>query len=445
MKFRSYIRLFAGVLLVTVSTSAIAQSYLENPKYGPDEETRKECAKNLSLYGTFYKHNNYKDAYKPWQNVIRICPAASINTYIRGVRLLKARYEEVADPAQKKALVDSLMMIYDLRITHFNKKGMVLGQKAEDLFTLAPDRYEEAFNIAKEAISIEKANSNPSTLFAYVSIAKVMYDNQKLTADQVIELYSQVSDYIDAQATANPNDDKAKQAKDGIDAIFAGMGVANCDNIIALFEPRFKATPEDVNLCKKIRSLMSANRCTSHPLYLNASIQIFKSEPNADLALDIARLQYEAKNAREAEKYYNEAINLESAVEKRANIYYELALLTFTELKNLPKAREIALKAIEENPNMGKAYKLIGDIYASERNCGSNDFEKKTVYWAAVDKYIKAKQVDPELTDAMDNLINTYSQYYPSKEDIFFYDLKVGDSYTVGCWINERTTVRDRK
>lgn len=94
---------------------------------------------------------------------------------------------------------------------------------------------------------------------------------------------------------------------------------------------------------------------------------------------------------------------------------------------------------------MGKAYKLIGDVYASERNCGSNDFEKKTVYWAAVDKYIKAKQVDPELTDAMDNLISTYSQYYPSKEDIFFYDLKVGDSYTVGCWINERTTVRDRK
>jgi len=445
MKFRSYISLFAGVLLVTVSTSTIAQSHLENPKFGPDEETRKECAKNLSLYQTFYQQNNFKDAYKPWQNVIKICPAASINSYIRGVKLIKSRYEEVADPAQKKALVDSLMMLYDLRITHFDKKGMVLGQKAEDLFTLAPDRYEEAFNIAKEAISIEKVNTNPSTLFAYVSIAKAMYDNKKLTADQVIELYSQVSDYIDAQVTANLSDDKAKQAKDGIDAIFAGMGVANCDNVIALFEPRFKATPDDVNLCKKIRSLMSANRCTSHPLYLKASVQIFKGEPSADLALDIARLQYEAKNAKEAEKYYNEAINLESAVEKRANIYYELALLTFTELKNLPKAREIALKAIEENPNMGKAYKLIGDVYASERNCGSNDFEKKTVYWAAVDKYIKAKQVDPELTDAMDNLISTYSQYYPSKEDIFFYDLKVGDSYTVGCWINERTTVRDRK
>ncbi|HBI81323.1 MAG TPA: hypothetical protein DDY04_05150 [Bacteroidales bacterium] len=445
MKFRNYIRLFAGVLLVSVSTSTIAQSYLENPKYGPDVEARKECAKNMSLYQTFYQQNNYKDAYKPWQNVIKICPASSINAYIRGVKLIKVRYEEVADPALKASLVDSLMMIYDLRITHFDKKGVVLGMKAEDLFALAPERYEEAFNIAREAISIEKANASPSTFFTYISLVKAMYDNKKMTADQVIELYSQVSDYIDAQIAANPSDDNAKLAKDGIDAIFAGMGVANCDNVVALFEPRFNATPDDVNLCKKIRSLMSSNRCTSHPLYLNASIQVFKAEPSADLALDIARLQYEAKNAKDAEKYYNEAINLESAVEKRANIYYELALLTFTELKNLPKAKEIALKAIEENPNMGRAYKLIGDIYASERNCGNNDFEKKTVYWAAVDKYIKAKQVEPELADAMDNLISTYSQYFPSKEDIFFYDLQVGDPYTVGCWINERTTIRERK
>jgi tetratricopeptide (TPR) repeat protein len=445
MKFRNYIRLFAGVLLVSVSTSTIAQSYLENPKYGPDVEARKECAKNMSLYQTFYQQNNYKDAYKPWQNVIKICPASSINAYIRGVKLIKVRYEEVADPALKASLVDSLMMIYDLRITHFDKKGVVLGMKAEDLFALAPERYEEAFNIAREAISIEKANASPSTFFTYISLVKAMYDNKKMTAAQVIELYSQVSDYIDAQIAANPSDVIAKLAKDGIDAIFAGMGVANCDNVVALFEPRFNATPDDVNLCKKIRSLMSSNRCTSHPLYLNASIQVFKAEPSADLALDIARLQYEAKNAKDAEKYYNEAINLESAVEKRANIYYELALLTFTELKNLPKAKEIALKAIEENPNMGRAYKLIGDIYASERNCGNNDFEKKTVYWAAVDKYIKAKQVEPELADAMDNLISTYSQYFPSKEDIFFYDLQVGDPYTVGCWINERTTIRERK
>lgn len=84
-------------------------------------------------------------------------------------------------------------------------------------------------------------------------------------------------------------------------------------------------------------------------------------------------------------------------------------------------------------------------MYASERNCGADDFEKKAVFWAAVDKYAKAKQVDSELEESMNSLIASYSQYFPSKEDIFFHDLKVGDTYSIGCWINERTTVRERK
>jgi tetratricopeptide (TPR) repeat protein len=444
MKLRSYFKLFGGVIAVLIGINASAQSYLQNPKYGPDEETRKECAKNLSLYSTFYKQDNFKDAYKPWKEVVKLCPAASKNTYIRGVNILKWRFQQEADPNKKNEIVDSLMMLYDLRIENFDMKGMVLGMKAEDLYMLAPERYEEAFNIAKEALSISQSKTKPSVFFTYMSLVKAMYDNKKLTADQVIELYSQLSDLIEAQIAAKPSD-VISQVKDGVDGIFANMGVANCDNIVALFEPRFNSNPDDLGLSKKIRSLMSANKCLSHPLYLNASMKVFEKEPSADLALDIARLQYEAKNPKLAEKYYNEAVNLESNVEQRANIYYELALLTFTELKNLPKAREIALKAIAENPNMGKAYKLIGDMYASERNCGSNDFEKKTVYWAAVDKYYKAKQVDSELADAMDNLINTYSQYFPSKEDIFFYDFKEGDSYTVGCWINERTTIRARR
>ncbi len=445
MKLRNALKLIASALIFTVSTSLMAQSYLEDPKFGPDEETRKKCAQNNTLYSTFYQQNNLKDAYIPWQNVLRLCPAVSVNVYIRGAKLLKNRFMETANPEQKAIILDSLMAMYDLRINHFNKKGMVLGLKAQDLYALAPERYEEAFKIAQEAINISKASTEASVLYTYMSLVKDMYANKKMAADQAIELYSQISDLIDAQIAQKPNEDKIKQAKDGIDAIFAQMGVANCDNIIAIFEPKFKVTPTDLNLCKKIRSLMSANRCSSHPIYLNASIEVFKAEPTSDLALDIARLSYEAKKPKDAEKYYNEAITLESDVNKRANIYYELALLTFSEMKEYSKARSIALKAIEENPSMGKAYKLIGDIYANERNCGNDDFEKKTVYWAAVDKYIKAKQVDPELSDAMDNLISTYSQYFPSKEDIFFHDFKVGETYTVGCWINERTTIRERK
>ena len=82
-------------------------------------------------------------------------------------------------------------------------------------------------------------------------------------------------------------------------------------------------------------------------------------------------------------------------------------------------------------------------MYAtSAKECGDNDLTNRVAYWAAVDKYYKAKSVDPSVEDLANTKINTFSQYFPAHETIFFYDLKKGDSYTVGCWINETTTVR---
>ncbi len=445
MKTISIKGLMAG-LLTFASLSAIGQAYLEDPRYGADVETRKECAEKTSMYQEYYKQNNIKDAYVPWQKVLNICPKQSLNIYIRGVKILKTTYENTADPKRKAILVDSLMHLYDLRIEHFNKKGDVLGSKAQDLYTLAPERYEEAFKIVEEAISISQNKTEVSVLFTYMTLIRVMYENKKIEADKVIELYSVISDYADAIATASPSDDKIKQAKDGIDAIFAQMGVAKCENLVAIFTPKFNANPTDLGQNKKIRALMGSTKdCSKQDLYLKASVEIYKLEPSASLAYDIAHLCIDFKQPKEAEKYYNEAINLESDVNKRANYFYELASLTFTELKNPSQAKALASKALEENPNLGKAYKLIGDMYASERNCGADDFEKKAVFWAAVDKYSKAKQVDSELEESMNSLIASYSQYFPSKEDIFFHDLKVGDTYSIGCWINERTTVRERK
>ncbi|MFW6327855.1 MAG: hypothetical protein ACOC2F_06030, partial [Bacteroidota bacterium] len=67
---------------------------------------------------------------------------------------------------------------------------------------------------------------------------------------------------------------------------------------------------------------------------------------------------------------------------------------------------------------------------------------KSAVYWAAVDKYIKAQNVDPSMAEEANQRISQYSRYFPDKEDAFFYDYTVGKSYTVGCWINETTSVR---
>jgi hypothetical protein len=84
--------------------------------------------------------------------------------------------------------------------------------------------------------------------------------------------------------------------------------------------------------------------------------------------------------------------------------------------------------------------------YASSRpyaNDAKGAILNKTVYWAAVDKFVKAKQVDPTVEATANEYISSYSKYYPTKEERF--DLPnefSGSSFYVGGWIGENTSIR---
>jgi tetratricopeptide (TPR) repeat protein len=111
---------------------------------------------------------------------------------------------------------------------------------------------------------------------------------------------------------------------------------------------------------------------------------------------------------------------------------------------NYQKARTYALKALEANPNYGSALILIGQAYGSSAPSvyPSDMVLRKMVFVLAVDKFLRAKQVDPSCTDNANRLINQYRAQFPDTSEIFMHpDLTPGESFTVGGWINERTTV----
>ena len=107
----------------------------------------------------------------------------------------------------------------------------------------------------------------------------------------------------------------------------------------------------------------------------------------------------------------------------------------------LSKARSLAREALKYNPNFGKAYLLIASAYQSSVNkCGSDEFEKRMVYAAALRQAQRASSVDPSISSTARRYIASYKANLPSKKVIFTKGVKVGDSYTIKCWIGE--TVR---
>ncbi|MDC0004948.1 tetratricopeptide repeat protein, partial [bacterium] len=85
-------------------------------KYGADSV---KCIESLSLYRDYYKQKMYNDAYKYWKVAYDICPASSEKMYVDGVALLKRREGEAKTEAQKSAIVDSIITVYDRRKENF--------------------------------------------------------------------------------------------------------------------------------------------------------------------------------------------------------------------------------------------------------------------------------------------------------------------------------------
>jgi tetratricopeptide (TPR) repeat protein len=219
---------------------------------------------------------------------------------------------------------------------------------------------------------------------------------------------------------------------------------ATCKDLVSIYRKKFTETPDDLELLKKITKILDDKKCQSDPLYFETTKKLYEIEPSPASAYMIGKMLLNEGKYAEAIEYLKETEKLED--QNYVQKSYMYIAQAYRALNNFPSARTYALKAAALNPSDGEPYMIIGDMYAeSSKDCGDNDLSSRAAFWAAVDKYIKAKQVDPGVAPEADKKIATYSIYFPSASTIFFYSLKEGDTYRVECWINEDTKIRASK
>lgn len=450
-RFISIVLTLALIAGLSVTSRLSAQT---GSKYGATPEDSVACIMNLSLYTEFfkqwknsgYKNNSINDAFAPWQKVLTTCPGARLGTYVDGVKMLEYYIKKETDKAKKEAYIDSLMRVYDMRIKYFKKEGYVLGRKGVSLYSMRITDYEKAYKILKRSVELEGNKSYPDVLVFFMRATKKMIDEGKASEDIIFDNYDISSKIIEHNLEANKGDERKlsnwENVRGNIDLIFEPF--ATCEAIIKIYTPKFQENPEDIKMLEKLTRLLDRKKCTEDKLYFDATVKLYELDPSAESAYLIGKMLMKNQEFAKAIDYLKEGENLENS-EDRADCFLYIAECYRT-LKNYSAARTYALKSSSERPTDGNPYIMIGDMYAaSTADCGSNDLEKKAVYWVAVDKYYKARQIDPEVESVANDRIRSYSIYFPPKETIFFYDLNEGDEYTVECWINEKTTVRAAK
>jgi tetratricopeptide (TPR) repeat protein len=464
MKLR-YLIVLAGFMLSMMSFAGepvIKQTPQDDgSKYGKDSVT---CVMNLSLYREFYKqwkNSKYKnsainDAIVSWRKVYKSCPRASQNIYVDGIKMLKYQVKNTNDDAEKNAYIDTMLMVYDARIKYFPIKhksdksqvGEILGRKGVDLYKHRPSAYVQAYEILKRSIDLEKENSKgPVYVYYFRASAKMAQKGDADTAN-VVDDYDMIIDYVDAnikkytQAGNSKKIEEYQNIKGNIENTFEPF--ANCTDLVRIYQKKFDESPNDVDVLEKITKILDKKKCHDSPLYFEAVVALHHLNASPESAYLIGKMLINQERYKEAIPYMEEATKM-ADIEKADDAFIYLAK-TYRALNRLPESRRNALKAAELNPEWGEPYAFIGDLYVmSATKCGDNDLTKKVAYWTAVDMYIKAKQVEPSLTEAMNKKISTYKVYFPPTELLFFYGINEGDTYTVGCWINRDTKVRAAK
>ena len=256
---------------------------------------------------------------------------------------------------------------------------------------------------------------------------------------RVLEVYAVVVDYLDINIAA---DSKSKKfyvkAAENVEKLFVPF--ATCDDLIKMFEIKYSESPDDINLLKRIVKILDKKNVLMQMYIFEASKKVHEIEPSFISAYNMGNLSIKNKSLKQF-LFAKQSLEISESDENKSNSFYGLSAAYFK--SETIQLQEVMLKALKIIPKSAKVMILIGDIYAASANeCGGNSFESAMLYSAAIDKFISAKNIDNNIADLANKKIASYSKYLPTKEDAFFNNYNEGDSYIIGCWINESTKVR---
>ena len=423
-----------------------------------------ECVMNVSLFHESVKNKMYADAYEPWWEVYTTCPNANKSIYSDGAKIVEALYQATTDQAEKERLAKLAVEMQDKRIRFFGNdpkypKAYILGEKGLAYVDYYGDtKLNEARECLRQSVEGMGSKSKVMVLVKLVDVSYTIYkQDPNGKAEQFIADYELASNALGEQAAdaTNKNAEIAGKQKDYVDNIFAISGAADCSKLDEIYAAVVKDNISNLDMLQKIAKLYKRVRCTESEVYFAACEAAHKLQPTQESAAGCASMAAKKGDYEAAISYYDQAIKLamvEDALEDVADYQYNAAFYCYNNLKKYAEARKYAqasiatLSGLGMNKGQGRCYIIIGMCYAATRLYG-NDAKgailNKTVYWAAVDKFVKAKQVDPSVEAQASEFISTYSRYFPTKEERF--DLPnefTGSTYYVGGWIGETTNVR---
>jgi len=422
-----------------------------------------ECVTNLSIYTEHVKVKNYDAAYAPWKMVYETCPELNRANFVYGERILKDKIDK-SSGADKDGFIKDLMGLYDNSMKYFPAKTKMADVIIDKVLIKYENKMisdEEIYNQLKKAFNEDNANfKNPKALYLYFSSLVDLNKAGSKDLQEVFDVYDEVTEKIEDEnakltnviAKLLPKEEagtltsKEKKQLKGANINSESFGkiagsidgklgpLADCGNLIPLYQKTYDEKKGDVVWVKRAVSLMFSKECTDDPMFVKLVDAQKNLDPSADIYVYLGTLKMKNGDTNGALADFDKALSMETDSGKKSKIAYKVAVINKRK-GSRSSARKYAQKAIDANSANGRAYLLIANLYASSANeCGSTTFEKRAIFWKAADMARKAGRVDPSLSSTANQSVSSYLAKAPTKEMIFSSGM-AGKTVSFNCWV----------
>jgi hypothetical protein len=404
-----------------------------------------DCSAKIKEYQVFFKTREIEKSYNPWKEVKENCPKFNEVIYTDGINILQYKIDNAPNNEEKEKLVRETLALVDQYHNNFHdstadfeiKKAMMLHDNKigseEEIFKLL----DSGFTNAPKSIT----NANAIYIYFKSCFDKYTQNDKTFNADALLEKYMLLNSILTQLQITNP--DKSTEYQTAARAIKSlSKEITTCDNLITFYEKNYPANQENGNWLETALSSL-AEKCSRTNTFYSFAQKLYSLKATPKSASFSAIASIAQRKFAEAITYYTEAETLETNPLEKAKINYLLATGLLSNDKS--KSKELLIKATTQDPKTGKVYLYLSQLYANAaEECGNSDFEKKAIYYLAIETAKKASVAEPYLKPATEKIESDYAKKTFSSSEITKAKMN-GKSVKIGCWINESVKFPPKK
>ena len=423
---RTVITAAVSICLVGFAISGTATAQAGQQQLNP------ESARHYSLYYENYKAKNYQDA--TW-NLHWILdndpgfPRQDDRNFDRGVDIYAALAEMEEDPAQKRAYLDTALVILDKAVPVLQELGAEV-----DVFewTLRKGRFIQTHVDALDDVKGQAIEA----YWACYRMDPMQMDPYYLDV-LVGDLYTSgdLGGALDFLRELNESRGEEMGVKGLVAKYFT---VIPPGEQIAFLEEELGNKPGDAEIIQQLFELYQQEGYRDEMLGLAPEIE--QNFPTTDNLRLLGRMHLEDGNAEEALRLYDK-LSAATDVELVAQDYHNMGIAR-QDLESYGQAASLYRQALEADPEYSAARLAIANLYAAAAStCGIADREDAAVFWLISDAYSRAGDAAGAAR---------MRTAFPTAEDIFYVQKwTAGQSTEVsyscrGLTISGTTTVRQQ-